>query len=130
VRKKLYRPRHQDRLRRPGQVEQPFGQRRYRFPYHAIGIIDYRSADGAECTNGHVLYIKPAYHGTEGAGIVSYATAHDTFPHEDTADQWFSESQFESYRSLGVEITNTILDHDVSMPDDRKPLHHIFADLK
>ncbi|MGA8321534.1 MAG: hypothetical protein WB774_12105 [Xanthobacteraceae bacterium] len=48
--------------------------------YHAIGIIDYRSADGAECTNGHVLYIKPAYHGTEGAGIVSYATAHDTFP--------------------------------------------------
>ena len=99
-------------------------------PYHAIGIIDYRSADGAECTNGHVLYIKPAYHGTEGAGIVSYATAHDTFPHEDTADQWFSESQFESYRSLGVEITNTILDRDVSMPDDRKPLHQILADLK
>ncbi|MGB7042449.1 MAG: hypothetical protein WBD83_23060, partial [Xanthobacteraceae bacterium] len=31
VRKKLYRPRHQDRLRRPGQVEQPFGQRRYRY---------------------------------------------------------------------------------------------------
>lgn len=98
-------------------------------PYHAIGVIDYRSADGAECANGHVLYIKPACHGNEGAGIVSYATAHPTFPHEDTADQWFSESQFESYRSLGVEIANNILEHDVSMPDDRKPLHQILAGL-
>src|SRR6185369_1377802 len=27
-----------------------------------------------------------------------------TFPHESTADQWFSESQFESYRVLGSHI--------------------------
>src|SRR5262249_6612522 len=27
------------------------------------------------------------------------------FPHESTADQWFGESQFESYRSLGMHIT-------------------------
>ncbi|HEV8435710.1 MAG TPA: hypothetical protein VGR95_20030, partial [Thermoanaerobaculia bacterium] len=26
---------------------------------------------------------------------------HDSFPHETTADQFFSESQFESYRALG-----------------------------
>jgi len=79
-------------------------------PYHAIGIIDYRSADGAECTNGHVLYIKPAYHGTEeGAGIRSYAMAHPEFPHETTVDQWFTESQFESYRSLGFYIANQVI---------------------
>src|SRR6202041_2650289 len=37
--------------------------------------------------NGYILYIKPAYHGTEkSAGIRSYATANPTFPHETTAD--------------------------------------------
>jgi hypothetical protein len=80
-------------------------------PYYAVGVIDYKNADGDEpgCKDGFILYIKPAYHGTEGAGIRSYATAHPAFPHESTADQWFSESQFESYRSLGLDIANTIL---------------------
>jgi hypothetical protein len=32
------------------------------------------------------------------------------FPHQSTADQWFSESQFESYRSLGFEIMEDMLD--------------------
>ena len=35
--------------------------------------------------------------------------ANETFPHESTADQWFSESQFESYRSLALDIMNTML---------------------
>ena len=89
-------------------------------PYYTIGQIDYESADGKgdDCENGIILYIKPAYHGTEGAGIVSYATAHKTFPHETTTDQWFTESQFESYRSLGLEITNTILQEEIILRED------------
>jgi hypothetical protein len=88
---------------------------RKRIPYYATATIDYISADGAEagCENGHILYVKPAYHGTEGAGIRSYATAHPDFPHESTADQWFTESQFESYRSLGLDIANNILGQDI-----------------
>jgi hypothetical protein len=84
---------------------------RENIPYYAIAAIDYINADGAEagCDNGYLLYIKPAYHGTEGAAIRSYATAHPEFPHESTADQWFTESQFESYRSLGLDIANNIL---------------------
>ena len=39
-----------------------------------------------------------------GAGIRSCAAANPVFPHEDTADQRLTESQFESYRSLGLEI--------------------------
>jgi hypothetical protein len=83
-------------------------------PYYAIGTIDYNHADGCEagCGDGCVVYIKPAYHGTEGAAIRSYATAHDAFPHETTVDQWFTESQFESYRSLGLDITSDILGRD------------------
>ncbi len=30
-----------------------------------------------------------------------YAEKHKTFPHQSTADQWFDELQFESYRALG-----------------------------
>jgi len=79
-------------------------------PYHAIGTIDYKAADGDACENGSIIYIKPAYHGTESAGVRSYATAHPTFPHETTTDQWFTESQFESYRSLGAEIAGGVFD--------------------
>jgi hypothetical protein len=85
--------------------------------YYAVGEIDYKTApewksEGAPpnsgVENGYILYVKPSYHGTEGAGIVSYAKANDTFPHETTADQFFSESQFESYRTLGFEIMDSI----------------------
>jgi hypothetical protein len=88
-------------------------------PYHAVGTIHFGEADGEEldgkkCEDGTILYIKPAVHGTdhEGAGVRSYATANKTFPHETTADQWFTEAQFESYRSLGLDIANTILRTD------------------
>jgi hypothetical protein len=90
-------------------------------PYYAIGNIEYDSAaaDGPGCENGKVIYIKPAYHGTEGAAIRSYAIAHKTFPHETTADQWFTESQFESYRALGLDIAKGVL----SQKDVREALH-------
>ena len=96
--------------------------------YYAIGEIDYKTAPengpdpGAGATvktamdeareeveNGYILYIKPGYHGTESPGIVAYAAASAAFPHESTGDQFFSESQFESYRTLGFEIMDGIL---------------------
>jgi hypothetical protein len=57
-------------------------EERRKIPYYTIGSIGYTDADGAEegCEGGIILYIKPAYHGTEGAGIVSYATAQDVPP--------------------------------------------------
>jgi hypothetical protein len=77
-------------------------------PYHAFGRIDYPRCDGCG-EPGTILYVKAGYHGTESAGIRSYAMANPKFPHETTADQWFSESQFESYRRLGFEIMDGIL---------------------
>jgi hypothetical protein len=96
--------------------------------YYAIGEIDYKTAPErspdpkasatekassdqkrAAVENGYILYIKPGYHGTESAGILAYAAANAAFPHESTVDQFFTESQFESYRTLGFEITDGIL---------------------
>jgi hypothetical protein len=33
--------------------------------------------------------------------VWQYYDKHITFPHQSTADQWFDELQFESYRALG-----------------------------
>jgi hypothetical protein len=73
-------------------------------PYTALGTIDYPAADRAG-KKGVIVYLKPAYHGIESASIRSYAMANGDFPHQSTANQWFSESQFESYRKLGFEVT-------------------------
>jgi len=89
-------------------------------PYHAIGEIDYPAADGCG-KKGVIVYIKPGYHGTEiTAGIRSYAIAHGDFPHDTTANQWFGESQMESYRALGFEITDNLLSAAVQHLKDKE----------
>ncbi|WP_316168485.1 MULTISPECIES: hypothetical protein [unclassified Bradyrhizobium] len=101
-------------------------------PYHAIGEIDYPAADGGDSEFGVILYIKAGYHGVEDAGICAYANANPAFPHQSTVDQWFSESQFESYRSLGFEITDEIVDGVLRRHDQRSAvdLHKIFQHLR
>jgi hypothetical protein len=67
----------------------------------AVATIDYSQADPSS-ENGVLVYIKPLLLGTEAPDVASYAAAHPAFPHQTTADQWFDESQTESYRSLGL----------------------------
>ena len=101
-------------------------------PYYAIGVLEYGAADGDEDggSDGTILYIKPALHRTEAAGIISYAEAHPDFPHETTSDQWFTESQFESHRSLGFEITERILSTKITLPGQSKiTLQELLAKL-
>lgn len=66
----------------------------------AVGRVFYPQT-GAE---GTLIYVKPALIGTEPEDILYYQSQNPGFPHETTADQWFSESQFESYRRLGEHI--------------------------
>jgi hypothetical protein len=70
--------------------------------YCAVGTIRYTAVDGADAEDGLLLYIKPVVYPDEGPrDVLNYSKNSITFPHESTADQWFSESQFESYRRLG-----------------------------
>jgi hypothetical protein len=80
-----------------------------REPYWAVGRIKYNSVDG-EGEDGWLLYLKAGLHGTEPMDVLSYAMAHRAFPHETTANQFFTESQFESYRMLGYEIVRWALE--------------------
>ncbi len=67
----------------------------------AIGRVRYSVVDGSAAPDGILVYIKPACYGDEPRDIYEYFKTSKTFPHESTADQFFSESQFESYRMLG-----------------------------
>jgi hypothetical protein len=75
--------------------------------YCAVGTILYPDVDGyttpldyqRRC--GHLLYIKPAVYADCPPDVRNYRSEHHDFPHQSTADQFFNESQFESYRALG-----------------------------
>ena len=71
----------------------------------AVGTIEYRNGQ-----IGTLLYLKPSLTGAEHADVAHYASAHPSFPHESTADQYFDEKQFESYRRLGEHVANTAID--------------------
>ena len=75
--------------------------------------------------DGIIIYIKPACYGDEPRDIYEYFKRSETFPHESTADQFFSESQFESYRMLGA-CTMEILCNECG-GDFRRFTSEIFA---
>jgi hypothetical protein len=50
---------------------------------------------------GKIIYIKTAVVGDEPGDILHYKREHPDFPQQSTLNQWFTESQFESYRRLG-----------------------------
>jgi hypothetical protein len=74
----------------------------------AVGAIRYSHVD-PDGLDGTLLYIKPAIVGLENADVLNYRKANPDYPHQSTADQWFDEAQFESYRALGYHITKAAL---------------------
>jgi len=75
----------------------------------AVGTIHYSAAD-RQCADGRLVYLKPTCLGNEPPDVASYLAAHAAFPHQSTADQWFDESQTESYRMLGLFTVDEISD--------------------
>jgi len=77
--------------------------------YVTTARIRYSAIDDTD-KDGWLVYIKPGLY--EGdyfpKDVYNYATESLDFPHETTADQFFSESQFESYRALGRHAFNEI----------------------
>ncbi len=83
-----------------GRIRYPENQ--YNSIYKANANVKFREKDAV------LLYIKPGIYGTEPKDIFNYASVNLAFPHESTADQFFSESQFESYRALGFYVVERI----------------------
>jgi hypothetical protein len=75
----------------------------------AVGTIGYQAIDGPSADDGVLIYIKSSLTGNEPRDVMNYAQQNPTFPHQPTSDQWFDESQFESYRRLGFHVVDEIL---------------------
>ena len=91
--------------------------------YCAIGRIRYSCVDnttGADDDDydGVLIFIKPSLIGHEPRDVINYWQGQASFPQEPITDQWFSESQFESYRALGSYIVEAIC----RTPDKKAPL--------
>lgn len=80
--------------------DQGFSRSHFRFcriRYPASGI------SGRE-EIGYLVYLKLSLTGNEGEFIRRYRLDEPSFPHHPTANQFFTEPQFEAYRALGEHI--------------------------
>jgi predicted acylesterase/phospholipase RssA len=72
--------------------------------HSTLGKIHYANGEV-----GELLYIKLSVTGDEPEYIRSYRAHNPEYPHESTADQFFSEAQFEAYRALGEHACEVML---------------------
>jgi hypothetical protein len=103
-------------------------------PHVAVGLIDYPpvTPQAAERQKGVLIYIKASLSGDENDYVTNYKLSHLDFPNETTADQLFSEEQFEVYRALGEHIARRFVlgeDKCAVFPEDRDALLGIVREL-
>lgn len=95
--------------------------------YCAVATIDYACVDDdvsltedqRRTLTGKLIYVKAALTGSEPPDIKQYSVTHPDFPHETTANQFFNESQFESYRHLGCHEIETIVGQGSNLAKDK-----------
>ena len=80
--------------------------------YAGIGRIRYPEGrtlrDGWRRARGTIIYIKPGAYADVPADVRAYAASNAAFPHDSTSNQFFTESQFESYRTLGSHVVSRV----------------------
>lgn len=77
--------------------------------YAAVATIRYSAIDPG-APDGTLIYLKPSIYNEDylPRDVYNYCQDSKDFPHETTGDQFFSESQFESYRALGRHVIDVI----------------------
>jgi hypothetical protein len=101
----------------------------------AVGKINYPAIGMQRAADGYLVYIKTSLTGDEPADVLEYRKLHPEFPHQSTADQWFSESQFESYRRLGYDIGRKVFERSTGKlaavpPPWQSVMDAFFEDLR
>jgi hypothetical protein len=100
-----------------GPQEAPGADDRRYAPAHWLeAVIRYPSGD-----QGRLIYIKSSLTGDEPGDVFEYSRRVRKFPHESTADQFFDESQFESYRKLGYHIGQGVFTAAFATADQLPP---------
>jgi hypothetical protein len=74
-----------------------------------IGSVRYDDVDNGQVP-GVLVYIRTSMTGDEPADILNYASVNKQFPYTTSANQFFDESQFESYRALGDHVARVVFE--------------------
>lgn len=103
-------------------------------PQGALAKIRYPDL-GQGLSEGRMLYLKSWLPREAPVELQAFQLRNIDFPHQSTGNQFFTESEFESYRLLGNYIARTILDHttpEAGMPRAADPdeLDRIFRELE
>jgi hypothetical protein len=122
-------------------VDKPFskghcvvGRIRYPEADHGEPAQMCEEAQGANAAHmdGWLVYFKASLTGDEPEDVQQYRVNHPVFPHEPTSNQFFTESQFESYRRLGEHVVDSTFERVVGLtqvPAGKDPLKGVFQDL-
>jgi len=70
-----------------------------------VGSIDYGNTPDQI---GYIVYLKAVATKKMPLDVWSYGRRNLQFPNHPTANQWFTESQFESYRSMGEHVASSL----------------------
>ena len=105
----------------------------------AIGSIRYDDVDPCAVA-GTLVFLRSSLTGDEPADLRNYAVNNPSFPHDSTADQFFTQDQFESYRALGYHIGREVFAEAVremaaqaargGTRDPRRETRHLFSALR
>ena len=87
----------------------------------AVGKIRYDDVDGGELP-GIFVMLRACLTGDEPPDVQEYASKNLDFPWQSTLDQFFDESQFESYRALGVHVARTAFKDALNDVNSAEPL--------
>jgi hypothetical protein len=85
----------------------------------ALARVRYGDESKTTGAQSILLYIKASLTGDEPADLTNYHKCHSDFPHQSTAEQFFDEAQWESYRRLGAHIGAKIFRPDQSPSGDK-----------
>lgn len=91
-----------------------------RASYCAIARISYTKVDGDDARDGLLIYIKPTLYGKEPIDVIHYSKENPEFPQQSTADQFYSETQFESYRTLGFYIGHRVFANESKRKNEKE----------
>jgi hypothetical protein len=70
----------------------------------AFGKIFYPANRAQSQETGEIIYLKLNLTKEDSSDLLSYQIRNPDFPHQSTVNQFYSESQFESYRYLGYSV--------------------------
>lgn len=94
-----------------------YGKDRYSEANYLLLKIQYPQDGDRPAEAGYIVYMKSAITGKEPFELLQYCERNSQFPHDSSANQYFDEDLFESYRHLGYFIAKSFGDR---LPEELK----------